>query len=1038
MKRVFLTVVSAACCLAAGGFEKWFMHVPDKLGARAGSAGLKMMDSNAKTISLPLKDGTHVVIWNQTPYTDAEGLYESGIGVPKKVAHGDVVTRLRAAAKKLPVVTLNMGGVTLYAYFTNWDKSYTGLFVSRGGSFIVSIYLPQGRVFDDEIRSILAKVEFRPPADFGVESAVKMYGRGSKLNDDLRFTMLKKITEKRPQCVELIEALEYVAEYTDHPDTVAWCEKRLKRLNPAVYAPVGPNSVPAYDSEDKTQRDAVAALISADVKFEKVTASIPPHGDVAVAKSKPKAEPKVESPKVEPKVDVPKAEPKVEVPKAEPKVEAPKAEPKVEAPKVEPKKVEAPKVEPKVEAPKVEPKAPVKPGPGETEYKGRKWRYEINRSCTKVWLRKNPLDDYSGVVEFPPTLGGLPLKTIDWKLFEGRKEIKGVVLPDGIEKIEENAFENCEGITQLVLPDSLETIEKYAFSGCSGIGKLILPKRLKTLGEDAFKGCRNLEGDFDLRNLETLGRDAFNGCAKLHSVILPDGLGEIGIATFESCSNLVMVTIPKSVGTIGSSAFEHCVSFKGVLDIPESVTNIDWYAFANCTGLTGVNLPSGLVKLGDAAFKDCSALEKLTLPNGLKRVGEHLAYRCTSLKEVSIPSGVKRIGASAFGECKALMSVTLPQGLEELKNWSFQESGIESIDVPGSVKEIDPYAFAKCAGLKSVTLHEGLKTIREGAFLECTALEEITIPAGVESIEVKAFEGCVSLKKVVFLGTKPIIAKGTFKGCTPDVEKLEPQPPKLPEGYGSVKMKTKTVTLPGGATMEMIYCPPGTYMMGTPEGMKKATSNDTKAPIKVTLTKGFWLGKYEVTQKQWQSVMGEQPEGVKYAGDDMPANCISWVRADEFCKKVGNGARLPTEGEWEYACRAGAPTAYPWGNTANGTQLACDGTRPFSYEDDEDSVPKGPKQEGLVKVGSYAPNAWGFHDMNGNVDEWCQDWFMMYWLKTKELTDPKGEVDEKHSVGKVLRGGSWGLGAWGCTNSSRFYDDKTNRAGRGFRMAMDE
>ena len=686
-----------------------------------------------------------------------------------------------------------------------------------------------------------------------------------------------------------------------------------------------------------------------------------------------------------------------------------------------------------------QPKVAVKPGPGEMEYKGRKWRYEINRSGTTVWLKKNPLDDYSGVLEFPPMLGGLPLKTIDWQLFKDRKEIKGVVLPEGIEKIEENAFENCEGISQLVLPDSLETIEKYAFSGCAGICKLDLPKRLKTLGGDAFRGCRNLEGDFDLRNLEVLVRDTFNGCAKLHSVVLSEKIGEIDTATFESCSNLVNVTIPKSVGFIGSSAFRSCVSFKGVLDIPEGVTNIDWYAFAYCTGLTGVNLPKGLVKLGDAAFNGCTSLERLVLPEGLKQVSEHLAYKCASLKEVSIPSGVKRIRACAFTGCKALKSVTLPQGLERLENWSFQESGIESIDVPGGVKEIGPCAFVSCVSLKRVVLHEGLKTIRKGAFRACAALEEITIPASVESIEVEAFQDCTNLKKVVFLGKKPKIAMGTFKGCKhPDVLKLEPLPPKLPKGYGKVKMKTKTVTLPGGATMEMIYCPPGTYMMGTPEGMKKATVNDTEGPIKVTLTKGFWLGKYEVTQKQWQSVMGEQPEGVKYKGDDFPANCISWVRADEFCKKVGGKARLPTEGEWEYACRAGAPTAFPWGNTANGTQLACDGTRPFSYEEEEDKIPKGPKQSGLVKVGSYPSNAWGFHDMNGNVDEWCQDWFMMYWLKTKELTDPKGEDEKLQSHNKVLRGGCWDYGAWACTNSSRFDEHKDNRAGRGFRMAMDE
>lgn len=726
MKRVFLTAAAAACCLAAGGFEKWFMHVPDKLGARAGSAGLKMMDPNAKTISLPLKDGTHVVIWNQTPYTDAEGLYESGIGVPKKVANGDVVTRLIAAAKKLPVVTLNMGGVTLYAYFTNWDKSYTGLFVSRGGSFIVSIYLPQGRVFDDEIRSILAKVEFRPPADFGVESAVKMYGRGSKLNDDLRFTMLKKITEKRPQCVELIEALEYVAEYTDHPDTVAWCEKRLKRLNPAVYAPVGPNNVPAYDSEDKTQSDAVEALISADVKFEKVTASIPPHGDVAVAKSKPKAEPKVEAPKAEPKV-------------------------------------EAPKVEPKVEAPKVEPKVPVKPGPGEMEYKGRKWSYYIyNNGAVKI----NGISDYSGVIEFPDRLGGAEVTSIPHELCKNRKEMTGVVLPKGLKTIEKDAFAHCTGLKELVLPEGLETIGVNAFVECTELEKVVLPKSLKTLEHGAFFLCDKLTGDFDLRGLEKVEGWLFKGCPRINSVILPDSLTFLDSYMFESCSNLTKVTIPQSVRFIDSGVFFGCVSFKGEMEIPEGVTNIEYGAFRDCSGLTSIKIPSSVRKFGDSVFHGCSGVSRLDVPKDLDKISEFMFAGCTGLTAFDIPNGVKKIGAGAFASCSNITEIALPPKLEKIENWAFKEAvKLRSIDVPESVGQIDPYAFSVCVSLNKVTLHEGLKKIRKGSFRECTALEEIAIPASVESIEGEAFQDCSNLKKVVFLGKKPKIADDAFKNC---------------------------------------------------------------------------------------------------------------------------------------------------------------------------------------------------------------------------------------------------------------------------------
>ena len=662
-----------------------------------------------------------------------------------------------------------------------------------------------------------------------------------------------------------------------------------------------------------------------------------------------------------------------------------------------------------------EPKPPVeiKLGRGQEEYKGRTWKYYVwNENKVEI----ESISDCSGVVEFPKRLGGVKVTSITKSLCSERKEMTGVALPDGLTEIEDDAFYEC-----------------------TGLGKVALPGGLKSLGCGAFEKCSNLTGDFDLRGLTNVGARVFKECPRVTSVILPEDMTKLDNYLFEGCSNLTTVTIPRGVTHIASSVFAECTSFKGELDIPDGVTEIEYAAFRNCSGFTSVKIPAGVSKFGDSVFQGCSGIAKFDVPKGLDKISEFMFAGCTAMTSFDMPKGVKRICAAAFSSCSNLTEIALPANLEKLENWAFKEAvKLKSVDVPASVEEIGPYAFAVCSSLKGVTLHEGLKRIGKGAFRDCASLEEITIPASVEKIEAEAFAGCTSLKNVVFLGKKPRILQGTFKGCPQAlVDKLEPKPPKLPEGYGSVKTKTKTVTLPGGATMEMIYCPPGTYMMGTPEGMKKGASSDTEGPIKVTLTKGFWLGKYEVTKKQWKSVMGEQPEGVKYDGDDMPAECISWVRADEFCKKVGGGARLPTEAEWEYACRAGAPTAFPWGNTCNGTQINCDGTSPFSYEEDENKIPHGPKHEGPVKVGSYKPNAWGFHDMNGNVIEWCQDWFKRYWARDTELTDPQGE-EERHAMNKVLRGGSWNLGAWACTNSARFSEDKNNRAGRGFRMAMSE
>ncbi len=246
--------------------------------------------------------------------------------------------------------------------------------------------------------------------------------------------------------------------------------------------------------------------------------------------------------------------------------------------------------------------------------------------------------------------------------------------------------------------------------------------------------------------------------------------------------------------------------------------------------------------------------------------------------------------------------------------------------------------------------------------------------------------------------------------------------------------KTKTITLPGGVTMEMIWCPPGTYMMGRREDSPCKDSNDVYPQIKVTLTKGFWLGKYEVTQAQWKSVMGTNPSDSESLGDELPVNNMSWDDAAAFAKKVGGGARLPTDAEWEYACKAGTDTVFHWGDTCNGTEANCNGTKPFGTDK------KGPNIGHAVKVGSYASNAWGFHDMAGNVAEWCSDRHADYFIiRRKELTDPKGGDSSVRY--RTVRGGCF-YSYWPAVTSRSVKRDMctpdTVRAYVGFRLAMDE
>ena len=223
----------------------------------------------------------------------------------------------------------------------------------------------------------------------------------------------------------------------------------------------------------------------------------------------------------------------------------------------------------------------------------------------------------------------------------------------------------------------------------------------------------------------------------------------------------------------------------------------------------------------------------------------------------------------------------------------------------------------------------------------------------------------------------------------------------------------KIITLPGGAKMEMIWCGPGTFMMGSPNTEEGRFEDETIHPVK--LTKGFWLGKYEVTQAQWESVMGESRS--RFKGADRPVDSVSWDDCQNFIRKaniaLGGVARLPTEAEWEYACRAGSGAAIS-GSGHLGDMAWYDGNSDSRTHD----------------VGKNQANAWGFYDMHGNVLEWCHDWF----AKTDgQAVDPKGPPNGSF---KVLRGGCWFFYERDCRSAYRLKREPSIRnCIYGFRLA---
>jgi len=231
--------------------------------------------------------------------------------------------------------------------------------------------------------------------------------------------------------------------------------------------------------------------------------------------------------------------------------------------------------------------------------------------------------------------------------------------------------------------------------------------------------------------------------------------------------------------------------------------------------------------------------------------------------------------------------------------------------------------------------------------------------------------------------------------------------------------------------MKLVLIPKGTFMMGSPESEKGRNENETQH--EVTISKDYYLGVHEVTQAQYEKVIGKNPSHFQGAivgneNADLPVENVSWHDAVEFCKKLsdlpeekkaGRVYRLPTEAQWEYACRAGSKTAY-------------------SFDDEEGLLPEhgwfDRNSSGRTHtVGLLEPNAWGLYDMHGNVWEWCSDWHEEY--PKGAVSDPSGP---REGSGRVSRGGGWGLVAAFCRSASRNWYDPSFRDNRdnGFRVAL--
>ena len=400
-----------------------------------------------------------------------------------------------------------------------------------------------------------------------------------------------------------------------------------------------------------------------------------------------------------------------------------------------------------------------------------------------------------------------------------------------------------------------------------------------------------------------------------------------------------------------------------------------------------------------------------------------LTRKMGSARVTSLPSG-----AAVWSDGRKL-GVT-PLSLSKLPvgkvSYELRLEDYHNASVSGEVRYKDELSLratleeVKMGSARVTSLPGGAAVWSDGRKLGVTPLSLSKIPVGKVSYELR-LEGYLSAN---------VSGKVRYR------EELSLRAT-LEEWTGHVAGADRTLALGGSVDLKLKWIASGSFQMGSPSGVifgvgGESGREDDEGPVhRVTLSRGYWLGQYEVTQGQWQSVMGSNPSSFK--GSRNPVEKVSWEDAMSFCKKLTDRERaagrlpagwrytLPTEAQWEYACRAGTSTRFSFGDSYGDLKRYANYENTPTYGDEK-----------TAPVGSFQPNVWGLYDMHGNVWEWCSDRKGNY--PSGSVVDPTGASSGSN---RVLRGGGWSGNARFCRSAFRLGYSPGRRWGYlGFRLAL--
>ena len=395
---------------------------------------------------------------------------------------------------------------------------------------------------------------------------------------------------------------------------------------------------------------------------------------------------------------------------------------------------------------------------------------------------------YSGnatALYIPDEIDGHEVVAIGDRAFQNRTDLRTVMIPDSVEKIEFEAFYNCINLKIVDLSSNLTTIGYDVFGNCKSISKIEIPKSLKKFDGTWGRGTN-------------LSYGAFGGCSNLKTVNFEAGSAIVCAALFMGCDGIEEIELPDTITEIGDSAFKSCKNLNKVI-IPESVTKIDGDAFAECSGLIDIKMHEGINTIGSRAFYKCDRLLDIVIPDSVEKI-EFEAFRgCDKLENIKLSENLTIVGYGVFGDCKSISKIEMPKSLKKfdgtwgrgtnlsygafggcsnLKTVNFEAGstivcaalfmgcdGIEEIELSDTITEIGDSAFKNCKNLDRITMNNGIEILESSAFEDCFSLTTINIPNTVKAISNSTFQDCTSLTEVHLSSILKEIPASTFSGC---------------------------------------------------------------------------------------------------------------------------------------------------------------------------------------------------------------------------------------------------------------------------------